>query len=546
MNENSSYTHPSSDFLLFHYRMQESEIESEENDQNSFFVRDEVTYLKDSGKEPSINTLIQQDLMQFQLPEPKLDFTLISPSRTDSPISDEILPFSLDPMLNTADYKLTNDSCSNYDLGKYSPEIVQNPKRRRRRTKKSKSNQMAQENESQQQLQLQPQPNKVDCHSSNVTAPKDIVLDNEGSVIILPEIIPAKKQCTIQIKPTSTFQKSGSPDVAIKDQTKSAQLQALIEKQNNTDYHITDTNNTPQPENINQRSSTLTPISIITVNAARSSNFDVVVDELPLDLSMKENIIQDNINSNHQHLPTCEEKMPLPHVSSTFHTPSSLVTLSLAAISKESLSLLVHSSNYLSATVGKESCPIPSTSRADSVSPRPSFHFDDPWDGDFSPDDGDTDYQPSEHLNTSHTSCESLNLELVDETRVKRKRAKRGKANKENWNYNQNKIKRMNGESYSGRRKTEDGKILFDLEKNERSVQPRCDHNDRCKYFDCYKLTEEGQNMLFKKYWKLSWETKKIWVQQTVQKQGVSKRKVSGNSFRRGNTYLLLYFQVLI
>ncbi|CAH0398941.1 unnamed protein product [Chilo suppressalis] len=509
--------------------MQESEIESEENDQNSYFVSDEVTYLKDSGKEPSINTLIQQDLMQFQLPKPTLGSAyFISSSRTDSPISEEILPFSQNPMLNA------KDSCSNYDLGKYSPEIVPNPKRRRRRTKKPKSNQMAQENESLQQLN-KPQVNKVDCHSSNVNAPKDFVLDNEGSVIISPEIIPAKKQCSIQIKPTNTFQKSSSPDVEIKDQTKSSQSQALIEKQHNIDYHITDTNNsTPQPEKNNQRSSTLIPISIITVNAPHSSSFDVIVDELPLDLSMKEYITQDNINNNHQHLSICEGKMPIPPVSLTFHTPSSLISLSLAAISKESLSLLVHSSNDVSATVGKESCPIPSTSRADLVSPRPSFHFDDPWDGDFSPDDGDTDYQPSEQLNTSN---DSLTLEPVDETRVKRKRAKRGKANKENWTYNQNKIKRMKGDSYSGRRKTEDGKIVFDLEKNERSVQPRCDHNDRCKYFECYKLTEEGRNMLFKKYWKLSWETKKIWVQQTVQKQGVSIRKCSGNSFRRGNTF---------
>lgn len=209
--------------------MQESEIESEENDQNSYFVGDEVTYLKDSGKKPSINTLIQQDLMQFQLSEPTLGSAFISSSRTNLPISDEILPFSQDPMLNTAAYKLTNDSCSNYDLGKYSPEIVQNPKRRRRRTKTPKSNQLAHENESLQQLQLQPQLNKVDCHSSNVTAPKDIVLENEGSVIISPEIIPAKKQCTIQIKPTNTFQKSSSPDVEIKDQTKPSQSQHSIQ-----------------------------------------------------------------------------------------------------------------------------------------------------------------------------------------------------------------------------------------------------------------------------------------------------------------------------
>ncbi|XP_047036028.1 uncharacterized protein LOC124641835 [Helicoverpa zea] len=516
--------------------MQESEIESEENDQNSYIVGDDVTYLKDSGKEPSINTLIQQDLMQFQLPEPILGSAcFISSSRTDSPISGEILPFSQDPMLNAA-CKLT--TCSNYDLGKYSPEIVPNPQRRRRRTKKPTSNQMAPENEPLQQLQLQAQLNKVDCHSSNVSAPKDLVLDSKGPVITSPEIIPAKKQCTIQIKPTNTSHKSRSPDLEIQDHTKSSQSRALIEKQHDTDYHMTDTNNsTPQPEKKYHRSSTPIPISIITLNAPRNSSFDVVVDELPLDLSMKEYITQDNINNNHQHLPACEGKMPIPPVSSTFHTPSSLISLSLAVISKESLTLLVHSSKDLLPTVEKQSCPIPSTSRADSVSPRPSFNFDDPWNSDFSPDDGDPDYQPSEQLNTSHTSNESLTLEPVDETRVKRKRAKRGKANKENWTYNQNKIKRMKGESYSGRRKTEDGKIVFDLEKNERSVQPRCDHNDSCKYFDCYKLTEEDRNMLFKNYWKLSWDTKKIWVQQTVQKLGVSKRKCSGNSFRRGNTF---------
>lgn len=469
-------THPSFDLLLFHYRMQESEIDSDENDLSPYFVGGEVTYLKDSGKEPSLNTLIQQDLMQFQHPVPTLVSAINSPSSTDLPISDKILPFSQDPVLNTATYNENNDSHSNYDLGKYSPEIV--PRRRRRGTKKPKSSQMGQENKSLQQLQLQP--NKIYCFSSNVTAPKNLVLNHED----------------------------------------------------------TDTNNcTPLPENINQGPSNPNPINIMNVNVTRSSSFDMVVDKLPLDLSVKENVIQDTINGNHQPLPICEEKMSISPVSSTLHTPSSLLSLSLAAISKNSLSLLTHSSNALSATVEKESCPIPSTSSADSVSSRPYFHFDDPWDGDFSPDDGDTDYLPSDQLNTSHTSNESLTLESIDETRVKRRRAKRGKANKENWTYNQNKIKRMKGEIYSGRRKTEDGKIVFDLERHQRRVQPRCDHNDHSKYFDCYKLTEEARNMLFKKYWKLSWETKKIWVQQTVQKQGVSRRKCSGNSYRRGNTF---------
>lgn len=144
---------------------------------------------------------------------------------------------------------------------------------------------------------------------------------------------------------------------------------------------------------------------------------------------------------------------------------------------------------------------------------------------DFSPDD-DSDYQPDDNI--SFTSCDSILVEP-------RKRAKR--ANKENWSCERNKNNRMKGKTYEGRRKTDDGKVVFDVKRQERNVKARCEHNDRSKFFECHKITEDMRQHIFKKYWKLSWEGKKVYIQQTVQKQKVARRKCSDNNNRREHTF---------
>lgn len=157
-------------------------------------------------------------------------------------------------------------------------------------------------------------------------------------------------------------------------------------------------------------------------------------------------------------------------------------------------------------------------------------------DGDYSPDDGDADYVPDEVMR--HSSHEFVHLEIEDNAPDRtRKRAKRGRADKENWLNEKNKIKRMKGESYEGRRKTDDGKIVFDITKRERSSKFRCSHTESSKYYKCFKVTEHNREQNFNQFWKLSWEGKRVWVKQTVRCQSVSRRKCSTVDARRHYTY---------
>lgn len=52
------------------------------------------------------------------------------------------------------------------------------------------------------------------------------------------------------------------------------------------------------------------------------------------------------------------------------------------------------------------------------------------------------------------------------------KRCRRGKANVQSWV--QTKIKRLKGKEY-GRRKNEQGKIVFDIKKKSKKIKKRCD-----------------------------------------------------------------------
>lgn len=80
----------------------------------------------------------------------------------------------------------------------------------------------------------------------------------------------------------------------------------------------------------------------------------------------------------------------------------------------------------------------------------------------------------------------------IREVPGKRKRSKRGKAKRESWTQIKNKIKRLKGEEYCGRRKTEEGKIVFDVQKSKRTIKRRCScNNNNRRNFKCFNITEE-------------------------------------------------------
>ncbi|KAG8270463.1 hypothetical protein J6590_108428 [Homalodisca vitripennis] len=119
----------------------------------------------------------------------------------------------------------------------------------------------------------------------------------------------------------------------------------------------------------------------------------------------------------------------------------------------------------------------------------------------------------------------------------KRKRNK--KPNKELWETEKCKAKRMKGEEYFGRRKNEDGKTVYDVKRSKRELKPRCLCKPKSKsVFQCHTVTEEIRKNIFNDFWLLNWEERRILAKQLVDNRSVSHRRVDSDNVRRkGSLY---------
>lgn len=124
----------------------------------------------------------------------------------------------------------------------------------------------------------------------------------------------------------------------------------------------------------------------------------------------------------------------------------------------------------------------------------------------------------------------------------KRKRSKRGKADKDSWTAQKNQMKRLKGEEYLGRRKNEEGQTVFDVKRDKREVKPRClCSTEKKTVFQCYRVTEEMREKMFRNFWSLTWGERKILVQLLVDRRSVLRRRVeSSNSRRKGSLFYYL------
>ncbi|KAL4705163.1 hypothetical protein ACJJTC_007909 [Scirpophaga incertulas] len=96
------------------------------------------------------------------------------------------------------------------------------------------------------------------------------------------------------------------------------------------------------------------------------------------------------------------------------------------------------------------------------------------------------------------------------------KRKKRCQVNKSTWNEYKNKLNREKGREYNGRKKV-NGKWERTF-KNKRVLKPRC----KCKTNDktalkCCEIKEEDRNVLYEKFWGMTWGEKKVFVNSLVQ-----------------------------
>nr|CAI5850826.1 unnamed protein product [Callosobruchus analis] len=147
----------------------------------------------------------------------------------------------------------------------------------------------------------------------------------------------------------------------------------------------------------------------------------------------------------------------------------------------------------------------------------------------------DQDFEPSECSSENDTNLDGDSTE-DDVSKQKRKRSRIPK--KEEWSREKAKIRRMIGMSYIGYTRDRKGKVFHNKERENRVMGPRCQSNKCMKYKNrfCINMSEDERNSIFKKFWEdMSWDQKKIYVSNLVQKKDIE-RKFLENS-RRSSTY---------
>lgn len=85
---------------------------------------------------------------------------------------------------------------------------------------------------------------------------------------------------------------------------------------------------------------------------------------------------------------------------------------------------------------------------------------------------------------------------------------------KMNYKRIKNQKLRMLGQQYTGFKKTSTGKYFQDSMKPARKLGEKCDSTTclRSKVINCEKFSESERENIFKKFWQLSWEEKKMFV----------------------------------
>ncbi|XP_054260924.1 uncharacterized protein LOC128985459 [Macrosteles quadrilineatus] len=133
------------------------------------------------------------------------------------------------------------------------------------------------------------------------------------------------------------------------------------------------------------------------------------------------------------------------------------------------------------------------------------------------------------------------------QAQVGRKRKRSKKAVPSEWEVNRNKHRRMTGQTYTGfTRRMVGDKIVVKKggEKEERKLGPKCNSKicNANKKRRCGEFSEEDRKSIFKNFWDLSWNEKKLFVNSFITRTKPKRRTIGdpGNSRRKGTfTYFL-------
>ncbi|KAI4466736.1 hypothetical protein MML48_2g00006881 [Holotrichia oblita] len=147
----------------------------------------------------------------------------------------------------------------------------------------------------------------------------------------------------------------------------------------------------------------------------------------------------------------------------------------------------------------------------------------------------DPSYVPN---NSTSEILSSEDEETKNTHKVKRQRRKR--RDKETWDCNQNKYKRMRGLAYKGRGKCGKGKAVFHIPRSARKMLPRCNckRSLKGKTLKCKEFSSQNRQEIFNAFWEImNWQERKHHIRGLVDVMPV-KRKSLGES-RRDSTFVL-------
>lgn len=116
---------------------------------------------------------------------------------------------------------------------------------------------------------------------------------------------------------------------------------------------------------------------------------------------------------------------------------------------------------------------------------------------------------------------------------------RRRKADPDSWKRNASKIKRMKGETYLGYTRTRNGEVRQNQQRPARSQWLGCISKECLKSNKrhCNLFTKEQMDALFTKFWKLSWEEKKVYVCSLVD-FSKKQRSYTNNPSRRWGSFI--------
>jgi hypothetical protein len=134
---------------------------------------------------------------------------------------------------------------------------------------------------------------------------------------------------------------------------------------------------------------------------------------------------------------------------------------------------------------------------------------------------------------------------IEPEDEPKKKKARKGRANRKEWVITKNQRKRQEGVAYKGLGKTESGTWKYTIPRAERKLNPRC-HCALIKKkskIQCNEFSEDRRERIFKEFWKLTWHEKKVFVNMLMDTKNPRETKNKQNEISRLKVSLFFYLK---